>query len=150
MNLESKNQENQSLVEKPKQQEIKAWENLTNLEKNCVVALILSNSIVEAQKKFKSMTGKGNWVFYKTVYPSVKDTWKSYSTNISDLALMRLRAGSLDAVDEMLDEVKHYDVEIRHKASKVIIENVVAPKKDSGGNTFNAPVQINVDKYIEE
>lgn len=96
------------------------------------------------------MTGKGNWVFYGTVYPAVKDHWREYADKVNDMALGMLKAGSVEAVQEMIEEVKHYDVEIRHKASKVIIENVVVPKASKEppkGPTFNAPVQFNFDKW---
>ena len=146
--MQSMNLQNQEEEKNPEIKQTTAWENLTHLERNCVIALLLSNSVREAEKKFTAMTGKKNWVFWKEVYPAVRETWKAYADNISDLALGRLKAGSLEAVDEMIDEIKHFDVEIRHKASKVIIENVVTPKKESSkGPTFNAPVQINVDKY---
>lgn len=148
MPLEQKNAEEKEKIQILPKEQTRAWETLDNLEKNCVIALCLSNSVREAEQKFRSLTGKGKHIFYNVVYPEVKEVWKEYSNSFTDIALMRLKAGAIDAVDEMIDEIKHPDVEIRHKASKVIIDNVVSPKKENGGGpTFNAPVQFNFDKY---
>lgn len=148
MQVEQKNEEKKEEIQSQPKEQARAWETLNNLEKNCVIALCLSNSVRDAEKKFRSLTGKGKHIFYNVVYPKVKEVWKDYSNNFTDIALMRLKAGAIDAVDEVLDEIKHPDVEIRHKASKLIIEKTVAPQKDSGStNNFNAPIQFNFDKY---
>lgn len=152
MSLDLTKNEEKAISNQPSQpKQIKAWEELSEKQKNAIIALSLSNSIREASKKYKAMTGYSLSDFWSHVYPTIKETWKEYISNIPDKALMMLKGGSLKAVKELIDEVDHYDVEIRHKASKVIVEGVVLKKESDNKNpNINIPIQINVDKYIEE
>lgn len=141
----------ENLENKLSKKQFRAFEELDFLERNAVIALIISSSIREASRKYKAMTGRSVSDFWNNVYPGVKDHWKLYSSQINELAIMRLRAGTLEAVDELLAEINHYDVEIRHKASKYILDRALPENSSQNlGNTnkFQA-IRFNFDKYIK-
>jgi hypothetical protein len=132
--------------------QIVAFENLNYVEKNAVIALILSKSIREASRKYKAMTGRSVSDFWANAYPRIKDNWKIYSNQINDMAIMRLRAGALDAVDELLVEIKDANIEIRHKASKYVLDRVLLDGKNDNSIEIKRfqKTQFNFDKYFED
>ncbi len=113
-----------------------SWSNLTELQKNGVLSLILSKNPTQAAKTFRSITKRSISYFWSYVYPGIKENWKQYNITAPEEALRILRGGSISAAYELVEEIKHRDVKIRNKASNDVL-SFALPRKETTGVSIN-------------